>query len=69
MSRFDRMFARRSEAKRPVRRSQKLRPVRDPVTGKVDWVRPPRHVQGDQWWKNKAASIAERNLARDRKVK
>lgn len=61
MSRADRIIARSSEAPRPVRKSQKLRPVIDPITRKVEWVRPPHHFTGDHWWKGKAAELAERN--------
>ena len=63
MSRIDRIFARRTEAPRVVRKSQKLRRRVEYVPGvgvKVDYVRPPHHVTGDQWWRTRMADLVER---------
>lgn len=63
MARIDRIIARRQGAPRVVRKSQKLRAVRDRITGKVDHVRVPYHVPGDQWWRSRFADLVERRSA------
>ena len=60
MARIDRIIARRTGAPRKVNKQQKLRPVVDRITGKVDHVRVPYHVTGDQWWRSRFADLVER---------
>lgn len=62
MSRVDHIVARRQEASRPIRPSQKLREIRDPETGKTHHGRLPRHSQGSTWWRDRFANLVERRL-------
>lgn len=60
MARIDRIITRRTEAPRVVNKRQKLRAVRDRITGKVDYVRLPHHVAGSPWWRSRFADLVER---------
>jgi hypothetical protein len=60
VSRVDRVVARRQELARPKRKGQKLVPVRDRLTGKVDMVNPGRHSTGNPWWRARFADLVDR---------
>lgn len=65
----NRVVARRREDPRVITRHQKLRVVREPITGKVTYARSPTHVSGDRWWREKQANLVEGRRSKVERVR